>query len=157
MFTVTRVWQRRLAEGGRALLGVVYLGGAAVHLFFWATDRAVYAELSPFVLFGWYRDLWTGLVLPNLGVLVPTLAGFELLVGLGVLRGGRWTRAGLVAGALFNLVIAPLGFWWPSNVALALAHLALLRVEFPESTWARLGDRLGGESESESGREKTVR
>lgn len=135
--------RRYLPELGRALLGVVYVGGAAVHLFFWATNRALYGELTQYVLFEWYRDLWTDVVLPHLGVLLPTLAAFELLVGVAILLDDRVVKAGLTAGALFNLALTPLGFWWPSNVALALGHVALLRYEYPRSSFGSLRARLG--------------
>lgn len=127
-----------VAESGKALLGVVYLGGAAIHLVNWATNRAVYAELTQFVLFDWYRDLWVGAVLPNLGVLLPLLAAFEALLGVALLREDRYARPGLLAGAAFNLALTPLGFWWPSNVALAAGHLALLRYEFPRPSLSRV-------------------
>lgn len=94
----------------------------------------MYADITQFILFEWYRDLWTALVLPNLGVLLPLLAVTEVAIGLGILTKQEVARAGLLAGGLFNLCIAPLGFWWPTNVVLAVAHGALARVAFPRST-----------------------
>lgn len=135
---MNRTLTTRVAESARAGLGLVYVGGTAVHLLLWATNRAVYGELTQFVLFEWYRDLWTGFVLPNLLVLVPLLALFEALVAVAILANGRLAKAGLLAGAAFNVAIAPLGFWWPSNVALVAAHLALLRVGYPETTAGRV-------------------
>ena len=133
----------RVAEPVRAVLGLVYVGGAAVHLAFWATNRGLYAEMTRHILFGWYRDLWTGQVLPNLDVLLPLLAVFEALVAVAILSHRRAARVGLAAGAAFNLALAPLGFWWPSNVALALLHVALLRVSYPETVLSRVRSRLG--------------
>ncbi|MFB6172609.1 MAG: hypothetical protein ABEJ23_08745 [Haloarculaceae archaeon] len=130
--------RRSAVELARAAFGLTYLGGAVVHLVYWASNRAVYGELTEFVLFDWYRDLWTDLVLPNLGLLLPVLAAFELLLGVGVLSRGRIARVALAVGALFNVALAPLGFWWPSNVALAAAQAALLRYEYAETSLARL-------------------
>jgi hypothetical protein len=143
-----RTLRTRSAEVVRGALGVVYLAGAAVHLAFWATDRGVYAEMTPFVLFDWYRDLWTGLVLPNLAVLLPMLVVFETLVALAVLSKGEAARAGLLAGAAFNLAIAPLGWWWPTNVALAAVHVALLRVAYTETTVEHAGHLFAPRTEA---------
>lgn len=122
-----------VGELGRVLFGCTYLGGAVIHLYLWGTNRAVYAEMTQFILFDWYRGLWTRLVLPNLDVLLPTLALAEFGLGLAILGRGRSTRNGLFAGALFNLGLAPLGYWWPANVLLAAGQLTLARVRFRES------------------------
>ncbi|MFT4891175.1 MAG: hypothetical protein ACI9YT_002099 [Halobacteriales archaeon] len=126
----------------RGLLGLTYVVGGLVHLAFWASNRAMYGEIIEFILVGWYRDLWTELVLPNLGVLLPLLALFELALAAAILSSGRGAKVGLAVGAMFNLALAPLGFWWPTNVALALAHLALLRFEFPVSSLRRARNRI---------------
>jgi hypothetical protein len=133
----------RGAEVLRGLFGVMYVGGGLVHLVYWASNRELYGEITEFVLFGWYRDLWTDLVLPNLGVLLPLLAVFEFAVAVAILSRRRYVKLGLALGAAFNVAIAPLGFWWPTNVALALAHLALLRVEYEDSSVALVRDRVG--------------
>ena len=135
--------KRLIGESGRALLGLVYLFGTGVHLYFWATNRAVYGEMTRFIVFDWYRELWTTLVLPNLVVLLPLLAAFEAVVAIAVLSKGRLVRLGLLAGAGFNLAVSPLGFWWPSNIALAAIHIALLRVPYPSNTFDRLSRRFG--------------
>ncbi|MFC7193830.1 hypothetical protein ACFQL4_02850 [Halosimplex aquaticum] len=88
-------------------------------------------------MFDWYRDLWTGVVLPNQGVLLPVLALAEGMIAVAVLSRGRRARTGLVAGAVFNVCVAPLGFWWPTNAILAAVHVVLFRVEFPESVVER--------------------
>ncbi|MEF8975188.1 MAG: hypothetical protein V5A21_03045 [Halapricum sp.] len=132
----------RIAESVRAILGLVYVGGAFAHLAFWATNRDMYAEITPHVQFEWYRDLWTGVVLPNVGVLLPLLALFEALVAVAILSNERVARAGLLAGAAFNVAIAPLGFWWPANVALAAIHLTLVPVTYRETTVGRMRSRL---------------
>lgn len=123
-----------LAETARAVLGLVYAGGALVHLQFWLTNREMYAEITPFIRFGWYESAWIDLVIPNLGVLLPLLAAFELAVAVALLSKGRYARWGLLFGAAFNIAIAPLGFWWPANVALAAVHLALLRFAYANAT-----------------------
>lgn len=130
-----------IAEVGRAVLGLVYAGGALVHLQFWLTNHEVYAEITPFIRFEWYESAWIEFVVPNLGVLLPLLVVFEIAVAL-ALFSGRYARWGLSLGAAFNLVIAPLGFWWPANVALAVVHLALLRFEYDDPTTEVVKRRL---------------
>ena len=114
------------------MLGLTYLGGAVVHLWFWATDRSVYADITEYVQFDWYRAIWADLVVPNLGFLLPVLAVLELGIGLAICSSGRRVRFGQAVGAAFTLAVAPLGFWWPSNVALAVVHGLLLRRDFPD-------------------------
>lgn len=126
----------------RGLFGVMYVGGALVHLAYWATNRALYGEITEFILFAWYRDLWTDLVLPNLGILLPLLALFELVLAGAILSRRRYAKLGLALGAAFNFALAPLGFWWPTNVALAIVHLALLRFEHPESALRLVRSRV---------------
>lgn len=137
-----------LAEAGRAVLGLVYAGGAVVHLQFWLTNREVYAEITPFIRFGWYQTAWTDLVIPNLGLLLPLLAVFELTVAVALLSRGSYTKWGLLLGAAFNLTIAPLGFWWPANVALAAVHLALLRFVYADATITVIKHRFAARSEA---------
>jgi len=135
---MVRIQISQVAEVLRTVLGLVYGGGAAVHLVLWATNRTAYAEMTPYILFEWYRELWTGLVLPNLGVLLPLLAIFEAVTAVAILSKGRVARIGLLAGTVFNLAVAPLGFWWPSNIGLAAVHVALLRVPYSKSTMDQL-------------------
>ena len=129
---------------GRVVYGAMYLVGGMIHLFLWWDDPNVYAEITPYILFDWYRVLWTGHVLPNLEVLLPVLAGFELLVGGLVLNQGRRTRLGHGIGAAFQVALAPLGFWWPANVVLAAGHVLLSRHQFRVASIADLRRRLRG-------------
>jgi hypothetical protein len=152
----------RISELVRGVFGLMYVGGAAVHLAFWASNREVYGELTQSILFDWYRGLWADIVLPNLSLLLPILAAFELALGVAILREDRSAKAGLGIGALFNLGLAPLGFWWPTNVALAAGHVALLRYEYPETSFGRIKKWLHGASRRDdaaesagSGRQET--
>jgi hypothetical protein len=73
---------------------------------------------------------------------VPVLAiGLRYAIH-GWLR-GRIAGGGLGAGALCTLALAPLGFWWPSNVALAGIHLLLLRLTYSTTTLGIVRTRLG--------------
>ena len=48
-------------------------------------------------------------------------AAFEIAVGLLLLKGGRQTNWGLLAGIVFLLAITPLGPWTLPNVIMAAA------------------------------------
>ena len=122
-----------VAEAVRGLIGASYLVGGVVHLVLWRSDPDVYAAITAEVLFGWYRGLWTGFVLPNLDVLLPVLAAFEYVIGGLVLGRDRAARAGNGVGMAFQVALAPLGFWWPTNVLLAFGHAWLGRYDFDES------------------------
>ena len=115
---------------GRVVYGGMYLLGGVIHLFLWWDDPGVYAEITPHILFDWYRVLWTTYVLPNLGVLLPALAGFEFVLAGLVLGRERRARLGHGIGAAFQVALAPLGFWWPANVAVAAGHVLLSRYRF---------------------------
>ncbi|UWG47837.1 hypothetical protein HSRCO_1557 [Halanaeroarchaeum sp. HSR-CO] len=127
-----------LTELLRGVLGLTYLFGGSVHVYFWATDQRVYAEITQFVLIDKYRAFWTDFVLPNLDALLPMLAVFEAFIAIAILSKGQIARIGLAAGGAFNLAVAPLGFWWPSNVVLAALHMALLRVSYTETAVERV-------------------
>jgi len=129
---------------GRIVYAATYVVGGAVHLFLWWSDPGVYAEITPYILYDWYRSLWTGSVLPNLDVLLPLLAGFELLLAGLVLRRGRAARLGHGVGAAFQIGLAPLGFWWPVNVVLAAGHVLLVRYRFQGGPITDLRRRFRG-------------
>lgn len=131
-----------LSEILRAIFGLVYFVGGSVHVYLWATNQAVYTEITQYVLFDVYRGLWTGVVLPNLDILLPLLAVVEALIAVAILSKGQIARIGLTAGTAFNLAVAPLGFWWPSNVVLAALHLLLLRRTYTETTAEHLKRRI---------------
>ena len=131
-----------LSELFRAFLGLMFFVGGSIHAYLWATNQAVYTEITQFVLFDIYRAVWIGVVLPNLDILLPLLAVVEALVAIAILSKGQIARIGLTAGAAFNLAVAPLGFWWPSNVILAALHLVLLQETYTETTADHLTQRF---------------
>lgn len=140
----------RVAEVGRGLLGAAYLMGGGVHLFLWWQDPGVYAAITSEVLFGRYRELWTGFVLPNLDLLLPALAAFEFVLAGLLFSRGRAVRAGNGVGIAFQVVLAPLGSWWPTNLSLAFGHALLARYDFDEDARSALGRRLGARSVPEA-------
>ena len=126
-------------------MGGVYLLGGLVHAFFWINDPAIYEEFGHLALLDSYRELWNGLVVPNLGHLVPMVVVFEIGVGLAVLGRGPIARAGNLFGGGFQLALVPSGPWGPINLGFAVLHAYLLRLTAPESK------TRPGSSGSESG------
>ena len=112
-------------------MGGVYLLGGLVHAFFWINDPAIYEEFGRLALLDSYEELWNGLVVPNLRLLVPLVIVFEIGVGLAVLGRGRIARAGNVLGGGFQLALLPSGPWGPINLVFALLHGYLLRRTAP--------------------------
>ena len=115
-------------------LAGVYLLGGLVHAFFWINDPAIYEEFGRLALLDSYGELWDGLVVPNLRLLVPLVVVFEIGVGLAVLGRGRIARAGNLFGGGFQLALVPSGPWGPINLGFAVLHGYLLRqTATPES------------------------
>ena len=139
------------AQMGRILLGAAYLLGGAVHLFLWWQDPGVYAAITSEVLFGWYRGLWTEFVLPNLAVLLPVLAAFEFVLAGLLSSRGRAVRAGNGLGIVFQVALAPLGFWWPTNFFLAPGHVWLARYDFDEDAVTVVRRGLGARRARDAG------
>jgi hypothetical protein len=86
----------RLGNVLRLLLGLPSVGRAMVHLRFWATDRSVNGDITQCIQFDWYRVARSDLLLPNLGILLPVLAAFEIAVGVAIC----WRVAGRASDSL---------------------------------------------------------
>ncbi|KAB1193509.1 hypothetical protein GJR96_08650 [Haloferax sp. MBLA0076] len=127
-----------MTVGVRLLLGLTYVGGALVHVYLGLRAPDVYGEITQYIVFDTYRTLWSGIVLPNLDGLLAILVVFEALLGVTLLRGGSDARVSLLVGAAFQLALAPLGFWWATNVALALVHVGVFVAGAPEDSPTRV-------------------
>lgn len=117
------------------VLGATYLLGAAVHVWLGATAPETYVRFADLALVDRYTQLWRALVVPNLRVLQPAVVAGEFLLGLALLRGGRATRYGHVAGAVFQLVLVPSGPWGVVNGVLAIGHAVATGVGYPLAPW----------------------
>lgn len=112
-------------------LGVMYLLGALAHVALGWFAPEIYASFADQALLGVYTDLWVALVVPNLFLLQPLVAVFELGIGVALLWRGRAVLVGHAAGAGFQAVLILSGPWGPVNAVLALVHLAALRTSYP--------------------------
>ena len=118
-------------EWTRTVLGVVYLFGGVAHVALGLAAPEIYEEFADQALVSAYADLWASLVVPNLAVLQPLVAVFELALGAALLWWGRAVRAGHAVGAVFQAGLVLSGPWGPVNALLAVVHLAALRRSYP--------------------------
>lgn len=115
---------------GRAAVGVLFvLGGALVHIINLATSTS-YAGFADPAHFGWVTDTWRDVVAPNQVLFISLLAGFEAVVGILAVSGGRWTQAGYVGVIAFYLALWLFG-WFETVWVLAMVPpmMLLLRAE----------------------------
>lgn len=130
-------------EVTRTGLGAMYLLGALAHVALGRFAPGIYAEFADQALVGAYTDLWQALVVPNLVVLQPLVAVFELGVGLALLWRGHAVLVGHAAGASFQAGLVLSGPWGPINAVLALVHLTALRTSYPATVADTLRERVG--------------
>ncbi|WP_276259528.1 hypothetical protein [Haloglomus litoreum] len=127
----------------RVGLGVMYLLGALAHVALGWFAPEIYASFADRAPLGAYTDLWRALVVPNLFILQPLVAVFELGVGVALLWRGRAVLVGHAVGASFQAVLILSGPWGPVNAVLALVHLAALRTSYPATVAALARWRVG--------------
>lgn len=79
-----------------------------------------------------YRWVFSEFVASAPSLCVASLALFQILTGMAILAKGIYVRIGIIAGAGFLLVIAPLGIETLPNPLLALAFALLLRRDYDQ-------------------------
>jgi hypothetical protein len=121
----------RVARGGRLAFGVLFAGGAAVHVAIVVTGTETYRRFADTAFIPFVKQTWQSTFMPNAAVFGLLLATFELTVGLLILAGGRQTTLGLLAAIAFHLglMLFGWGFWFWSIPMLAML-VALLRYDF---------------------------
>jgi hypothetical protein len=139
----------------RAFFAAWYLGGWMVHGYAALRGSRIYEAFGETALSPKFKELWRGLVLPNIRFFALLLAAFELVTGLLLIDSGRRVRVGLLLSIGFNLFLVQLGLAWkaPSaardflvnrlpNLLFVLGQLPLLRCHFDRSLRALLLDHL---------------
>ena len=94
----------RMASVGRLAFGVMFTGGAAIHVAIVVTGTETYRQFADTAFLPFVRQAWLSVFMPHAAVFGLLLAAFELAVGLLILAGGRKTA---------------LACWrpWPSTLA----------------------------------------
>lgn len=122
---------RRALLVGRWALGLLFVVfGAGVNAAYLAADSGYYDDFASASPFGFVRDTWASLVVPNQWFFISLLIVGELVAGVLVVLGGRWTRAALVALMTFHVGLLAFGgaLWvWAPLMLIALG--LLLRAE----------------------------
>jgi len=70
----------------------------------------VYAAFADAALFDWVRDTWQTVFMAHPAVWAALLGGGEVLVGIALLSGRRWSMAGYLAVILFHLALMLFGW-----------------------------------------------
>lgn len=124
---------------------VLYLGGGVLHLVLIARGQlGLYRLFDDAALLDVYATAWSRFVEPALPWIVVPVILFEWTIGVLMLSRGRHAKTGHVAGAVWNVLLAPFGPWGWMNLALAAVHAWLARVDFQRPAWGPLVHRLDG-------------
>jgi hypothetical protein len=139
----------------RAFFAVWYLGGWMVHVHAAIRAPHSYGPFGETALSPRFKEIWRGLILPNIRFFALLLAAFELVTGLLLIGSGRRVRVGLLFSIAFNLFLVQLGLSWKGtsvardflvnrlpNLLFVLGQLPLLRCHFDRSLHALLLDDL---------------
>ena len=133
----------RVARVGRLAFGVMFTGGAAVHVAIVVTGTETYRHFADTAFIPFVKQAWLSVFMPHAALLGLLLAAFELAVGLLILAGGRKTALGLFAAIAFHLglMLFGWGFWFWSVPMLAML-VALLRYDVGNAMRPRRNQRM---------------
>ena len=134
----------RVARVGRLAFGVMFAGGAAVHVAIVMTGTETNRQFADTAFIPFVKQAWLSVFMPHAALLGLLLAAFELAVGLLILAGGRKTALGLVAALAFHLGLLLFGWgFWFWSVPMLAALVALLRYDFGNAMRPRRDRRTG--------------
>ena len=112
------------------IAGMIFLVGSGIHIGLILTNPNLYDGFADAGILPFVAPSWQTVVMANPRLWIGLLAGFELVTGILLLRGGLSTRIGIIGAAGFTGCLMVFGWWfW----AWALPFLALLAW-----TWLRL-------------------
>jgi hypothetical protein len=116
---------------GRVAVAALFIAfGAAVNAIYLALANGYYDHFADPSPFAFVEDTWRSLVLPHQGMFIGLLIGFEAVMGVLVLVGGRWTQAGYVGLIAFHVGQLPFGgVLWPWATVMIVTLSLLLRAE----------------------------
>jgi hypothetical protein len=133
----------RVAGVGRLAVGVMFTGGAVVHVAIVVTGTATYRQFADAAFIPFVKQAWVSVFMPHAALLGLLLAAFELAVGLLILAGGRKTTIGLVAAIAFHLGLMLFGWgFWFWSVPMLATLIALLRFDFGNALGPRRNQRM---------------
>lgn len=97
---------------GRALFGLLFLGGGISHLVVSLPHPELLDQYAQLALLPLYRDLILSLLKPNAQMFAALLFAFELVVGHLIVAKGPAVKVGMLAGIIFMIAIIPAVGWY---------------------------------------------
>jgi hypothetical protein len=116
-------------RGTRIAIGEFYLVMAGINIGLVVGDSEVYRHFADGSVFAFVRNGWTGIVMTAPGMWIGVLAAGEILIGIALVAGGRWTLLGYSAIVMFHLALVLFGWGiltWSAPV-LVLMSLVIRR------------------------------
>jgi hypothetical protein len=134
----------RMARVGRLAFGVMFTGGAAIHVAIVIIGTETYRHFADTAFIPFVKQAWLSVFMPHAALLGLLLAAFELAVGLLILAGGPKTRLGVLAAIAFHLGLMLFGWgFWFWSVSIFAMLVALLRYDFRNVMGPRGTQRMG--------------
>jgi len=122
-------------EIGRVSFAFIFLMGAIANLVIVINNPEIYSGFADYSILAVYHSLWANLVMPNLQLLIASVAFFELILSILLLTRALFVKIGLYLGAAFMLFLFP--FWWSGgaiiNLVFAVFLLKLASRNYPRS------------------------
>ncbi len=113
------------------IFGLIYLGGAGIHLSLAISNPNVYEGLAETSLLPVYGVIFTE-IFPSNPVLFALLAAVvEGIVGLLIIVDNRYSRLGLAGGIVLQTLFTPLGWWGFLNILLVAVQAYVLARDLP--------------------------
>jgi hypothetical protein len=112
------------SEAIRTGIGGFYLVMAGINIGIAVAESETYRHFADGGLFAFVREGWLTIVMSNPGLWIGLLAAGELLIGVALLIGDRWTLPAYGAIIAFHLALVLFGWGfltWAAPVVLLLA------------------------------------
>lgn len=127
------------------LIGIVYLFGSPVHVYFALFNAEGYRGMSDWAppITAASERFWFSWFLPNARYFGLLIAVVELSIAVLILSRGLPTSLGLAAATAFHLALTAIFGMWPYTVPMVLLLSYAARFEFSPGPTARLVGSYG--------------
>ncbi|NWF69528.1 MAG: hypothetical protein HXY40_10620 [Chloroflexi bacterium] len=120
---------------GRIIFGVMYFIAAIVHLLFGVFNPASYSGWAENALLPFYVSFFRDVVPFYAFAFALFLAVFEVVLALLILYKGFWVKLGFFLSIVFQILLAPLGWWGFFNIVLAVVQVIWMRESYPATAF----------------------
>lgn len=104
-----------MANIGRIISSLMFLGGSVLHFVFAMTNPQAYRVFGQAALIPGMTEAWNSIIMPNIVFFILVLSAFELTCGILLLTKGRLAKTAVVLSLLFNLFLITLGLGVPAT------------------------------------------